>query len=309
MKKFVVPTAVVVAVLLAAGSLSCRDNTSASAADIPRIEVKAAVAPFDAVTVSSPIDGYVATLAVQEGAPVRTGAVVATLTNPAVDRDLAYANAQLLATEAKSRRPTAAPRPRPRDDEAILAGIVRAKQEKLDTYRKLLASGDVSKQEVLDLETDLAATKRQLLAERRQDAAPAAEENPALAQAELERAQADLALAQHRQSLLTIVAPASGTVSRVRVRAGQDVYLRDPLADIVDASTVHVQAQVAPELMRFIHAGAMVDVKLLTIPPRTFREPIAHVEPPSAQGAAIVVNVPNPDRMLQPGTPAVITIQ
>jgi hypothetical protein len=53
-----------------------------------------------------------------------------------------------------------------------------------------------------------------------------------------------------------------------------------------------------------------VEVKLMTIPPRRYREPIARVIPPGAEGGSgIVVNVPNPDRMLQPGTPAVITIQ
>ncbi|MEA2464313.1 MAG: hypothetical protein QOJ98_2060, partial [Acidobacteriota bacterium] len=80
--------------------------------------------------------------------------------------------------------------------------------------------------------------------------------------------------------------------------------------EIVDSKTARVQAQLAPELLRFVRAGLHVDVKLMTIPPRRFREPIARVIPPGGEGgSSIIVNIPNPDRMLQPGTPAVITIQ
>ncbi len=124
------------------------------------------------------------------------------------------------------------------------------------------------------------------------------------------RARADLVFAKHRQSLLTITAPASGAVARLRVRIGDDVYTRDPLADVADPSTVRVQAQIAPELFRFVHAGAAADVRVLTIPPHRFREPVARVIAAGSEGGpAIIVNVPNPDRMMQPGTPAIVTLQ
>jgi len=95
----------------------------------------------------------------------------------------------------------------------------------------------------------------------------------------------------------------------LKVHPGDDVYTRDRLAEIVDPATVRVQAQVAPELLRFLHPGLPVDVKLLTIPPRTYRQPIAHVTATAAEGGAgLDVIVPNPDRLLRPGTPALITV-
>jgi multidrug resistance efflux pump len=294
---------------------ACRDAERATAAEEPpRIEVKAAVAPFAGVTVQSPIEGTIVELKTSEGAAVRQGDILATLTNPGVERDLAYARAALLAAEHRLRSYGAAPPAPPPgggEREQAAADLVRQKQLRLDRLRALLASGDVARQDVENAEAELAAAIRDQNA-LRQRATPAA--SPAgdrgLLEAEAERARADRAFAEHRKSQLVIKAPASGTIARLRVAAGADVYTRDTIAEIVDSTSARVQAQLAPELLRFVRAGRPVDVKLMTIPPRRFREPIARVIPPGGEGgSSIIVNIPNPDRMLQPGTPAVITIQ
>ena len=301
------------AILCACGALiaaSCQDADNAAASPPPRIEVKGAVAPIDSVTVSAPIEGRVARINAAEGAPVKAGDVLIVLTNPAVDRDLAYARAQIASAELKMRGAAALPPAISAEGEKSAAAIMKAKEEKVARYRALLASGDVSKQEVADAETEYAMARREWLAERERRTAAAPVADPALARAELDRARADLVLAEHRQSLLIITAPASGSIARLRVRAGDDVYTRDPLADVADPSTVRVQAQLAPEVLRFVHAGAAAEVRVLTIPPHRFREPITRVIAAGAEGGpAIVVNVPNPDRMMQPGTPAIITLQ
>jgi multidrug resistance efflux pump len=300
------------AILCACGVLiaaSCQDADDAAASPPPRIEIKGAVAPIDSITVSAPIEGRVVRINA-EGTPVKPGDVLIVLTNPAVDRDLAYARAQIAAAELKLRG-TAALRPATSEEgEKSAAAIMKAKEKKAARYRALLASGDVSNQEVADAETEYAMARREWLTERERRTAAAPAADPALAHAELDRARADLLFAEHRQSLLTITAPAAGALARLRVRAGDDIYTRDPLADIADPSTVRVQAQIAPELLRFVHAGAAADVRVLTIPPHRFREPIARVIAAGSEGGpAIVINVPNPDRMMQPGTPAVVTLQ
>lgn len=266
------------------------------------------------MTVNSPIEGTIVELKTSEGTAVRQGDILATLTNPVVERDLAYARTAVLAAEHRMRS-AGAPRPAPRlntDRERAAAETVRQKQQRLERLRGLLASGDVARQDVENAEAELALARRELDAERDRGAVPAAAPaaDRALLQAEAERARADQAFAEHRKAQLVIKAPASGTIARLRVAAGGDVYTRDPIADIVDNRTARVQALLAPELLRFVQPGRAVDVKLLTIPPRRFREPIARVIPPGSDGGpSIVVNIPNPDRMLQPGTPAVITIQ
>jgi multidrug resistance efflux pump len=245
---------------------------------------------------------------------VQQGDVLATLTNPVVERDLAYARAAVLAAEHRMRSVTA-PRAAPRSNrqrEQAAAETVRQKQQRLERLRGLLASGDVARQEVENAEAELGLARRELDAERDRATVPAAAPaaDRALLAAEAERARADQAFAEHRKAQLVIKAPVSGTIARLRVAAGADIYTRDPIAEIVDSKTARVQAQLAPELLRFVRAGRPVDVKLMTIPPRRFREPIARVIPPGGEGgSSIIVNIPNPDRMLQPGTPAVITIQ
>lgn len=295
--------------------MACRDAERVAAADPPRIEIKATVAPFDGVTVHSPIEGTILELKTSEGAAVQQGDVLATLTNPVVERDLAYARAAVLAAEHRMRSVSAAPRAAPRsnrDRERAAEETVRQKQQRLERLRGLLASGDVARQDVENAEAELALARRELDAERDRGTvpAPAPAADRALLAAEMERARADQAFAEHRKAQLVIKAPASGTIARLRVAAGADIYTRDPIAEIVDTKTARVQAQLAPELLRFVTAGRPVDVKLMTIPPRRFREPIARVIPPGGEGgSSIIVNIPNPDRMLQPGTPAVITIQ
>ncbi|HEX8618757.1 MAG TPA: efflux RND transporter periplasmic adaptor subunit [Thermoanaerobaculia bacterium] len=288
------------------------------AADPPKIEVKAVVAPFDGVTVFSPIEGTIVELKIAEGAAVRQGDILATLTNPSVERDLAYARAAVLAAEhrLRSSAPVAAPAaPQTNGERLRIAGdLVRQKQQRLDRLRVLLASGDVARQDVENAEAELAAAIRDQNAEReRAHVAPAAaapQVDRGLLEAEADRARADQAFAEHRKAQLVIKAPASGTIARLRIAAGREIYTRDAIAEIVDGTSARVQAQLAPELLRFVTAGRPVDVKLMTIPPRRFREPIARVIPPGGEGGpSIVVNIPNPDRMLQPGTPAVITIQ
>ena len=266
----------------AALTFACRDNDRAAAADPPRIELKATVAPFDSVTVVAPIEGRVTQITAAEGASIREGDLLVTLANPTVARDVVYARTAVIAADQRMRGQTPA-RSQPRisntDRVRVAETIVRQRQQRLDRLRALLADGDVAKQDV------------------------------ELAEAELDRARADQTLAEHRQSLLTVKAPASGAIARLRVKPGSDVFTRDPIAEIVDSTTARVQAPLAPELFRFVRAGMPVDVKLGTIPSRRYREPIARVIPPGGEGgAAIIVNIPNPDRMLQPGTSAIITI-
>jgi multidrug resistance efflux pump len=302
-----------ISLLLAVGALglsACRDQGS-NATEEPKVEVKAQVAPIDTFAVSAPFEGRVATIHATEGSPVSTGQVVIELTNPTVARDLAYARAQLAAAEWKLReleRPLR--RGTPNEGESTARQILTEREQKLALYRKLLESGDVSAQEVRDVTVEVAAARRDWIAERDRRMTAPERTDPSLLRMEIERAKADLAVAEDRKTQLSLTAPAAGFVSRIIARTGDRVFPRDPLLEISNASSVKVTAQIAPELVRYVRVGQLVEVQVLTIPPHRFRERIVQITPPgSANGPQLVVNVPNPDRMLQPGTPAMIIVR
>ncbi|HEV7768317.1 MAG TPA: biotin/lipoyl-binding protein, partial [Thermoanaerobaculia bacterium] len=159
---------------LAAGVVllhGCRENTPA-AATAPRIELKAVVAPFDSVTVYAPIEGRVAQVRVAEGAAVQAGAVIATLSNPTVARDLVFARSAVETAEYRlgnfGRADSQPVVRRSKDAESFAADIVRQRQQVLDRTRRLLANGDVAKQDVENAELALTVAQRDLHAVQEQ---------------------------------------------------------------------------------------------------------------------------------------------
>lgn len=293
----------------------CNEQPSAAAAGPPEIELKAEVAQAQTATASALIDGRVATLTATEGAAVKTGDVLATLTNASLDRDLASTRAEVALAEKRlrdAREPIAM---------ALVLGdagareraaaeILRNREAKRDRYRDLYKTHDISKQELEDAENEYAVAMRDWLGERERQTTKVVRTDTGLLELELERAKANVAFVEERRGLLVIKAPMDGTITRVLVRPGDTIYTRDPVASIANTSTVEVRATIAPELLRHVRAGMPVEVKVLTVPPRRFTRPIAHVTPAGGTGgAAISVQLPNPDGMLQPGQSAVVTVR
>ena len=104
------------------------------------------------------------------------------------------------------------------------------------------------------------------------------------------------------------LAPIDGVATEVRARPGETVFTRDPIAEIANTTTVEVRAPIAPELMRYVRTGMPVEVKIFTVPPRRFTVPVRNVIR-GAGGATLVVELPNPDGVLQSGQNAVITVR
>jgi multidrug resistance efflux pump len=291
----------------------CSEKPDAAAAETPQLEVRAAVAPAQTATAVSSIDGRIATLLVTEGAAVQAGATIATLTNAAIDRDIAYAKAQVAVAEQRlrdARRPIA---------QTLILGdsgarerasaqILKNAESKRDRYRDLFATHDISKQELEDAESAYAAALRDWLVERERASQRVIQTDNSILQLELERARAELAFASERRSQLVVKAPITGVVTRVAARAGDSIFPRDPIVEIANTSKVEVRGLIAPELTRYVRVGMPVEAKIFTVPPRRFTVPIKNVLPGNG-GATLVVEVPNPDGVLQEGQTAVVTVK
>jgi membrane fusion protein (multidrug efflux system) len=291
----------------------CGEQPDAAASGTPSIEIRGAVASPQTATAVSSIDGRLVEVRTTEGSIVKQGDVIATLANASIDRDLAFARAQVASIQQRlrdARKPIATSLilGDAGARERASAEILQTREARRDRYRELYKTHDVTKQELEDAEAAYAAALRDWLGERERASIKVVQADTSVLQLELEKAKAEEALANERRALLEVRAPLSGTVTRIAARPGETLFLRDPILEIANTSTVDVHGQIAPELVRYVRPGMNVDVKVVTVPPRRFTAPVRSVMPGNG-GAILVVQLPNPDGVLQQGQNAVITVK
>lgn len=294
----------------------CRQSETRADSGPPPIEIKAIVHPAQSMTITAQIDGQVQSLAVREGATISAGAPIVELSNPAVERDAALARAQLAWIDEQLRRRARMPSQtsaRREDTLEIMEKILEVKRRRFETMKQLRKTNDVTLRELEQAEVDYLASLRDYN-ERRLSAGAVPGADSELLRIEREKTAAQERFATHRQVLLRITSPIAGVVTRLHVAPGQAVFPRDPIAEVSDSASLQVRGNVAPELLGYIRPGMSVEVKVLSVPPRTFADEIEYVIPVSRAGsqsraATVVVVIPNPDGSLQPNTEALITLR
>lgn len=299
--------------------LHCQQSESRADSNPPPIEIKATIQPARTATITAQLDGQVESIAVREGARVEANDLLVQLTNAVVERDAAVTRAQLDMLDARVRkavRPVAASPALPRDTLEITAKILELRQQRLGKMKDLRRSNDVTARELEQAEIEYLTALRDYNRERQltSGGAPVSVVDRELLEIERQKVAADERFAARRQAQLGIVSPIAGVVTRLHVTQGQPVFPRDPIAEVSDSGTFHVRGGVAPELLRYIRPGMRVDVRILSVPPRSFADEIEYVIPVSGSGpesrtATVVVTIPNPDGSLQPNTEALITLR
>ena len=291
---------------------SCRDDASVTAtSEPPQIEMKGMLEAAQSLTVVAQLDGTVGEVSVREGDSVAAGAPLVRLMNPGLERELELSRAELA-------RATAAPVRRSADVPFVSKGrretlerIVAIRKDRLERYRALRASRDVSQQEVDAAEAEYLAALRELSAETD---APRSVVMDRVNPADVERARAEERYAAGRLAQLRVATPLAGFVTKVHVVNGQAVFPRDPLVDITNTSVLHARGEVAPELARYVRPGTRVEVKVFSVPPKTFTASVDRVTPGQnpaggARTAAVFATIANPDHSLQPNTPVSMTVR
>jgi multidrug resistance efflux pump len=307
-----------VLVLLAAAVLPrCGRSETGASSSLPPIEIKATLRPARSVTVTSEIDGRVESVSVREGMVVTENGILAEIANPAVERDAAVAAAQLEWLDLRLRRGGRTPSAGPARNAGameITGRILALRRDRLEKMKALRRSGDVTARDLEQAEIEYLAALRDFNNERRVSPGSPAIDDAALLRIEREKAAAEQRFAQQRRALLQVRSPIGGTVVRLHVEKGQSMLPRHPIADVADLSVFHVFGDFDPALLRYVRSGARVDVKILSVPARTFSEEIDHVIPIQGSGTdarrpTVVVAIPNPDGSLQPNTEALITLR
>ena len=296
--------------------VQCGRDPSASATAPPPIEIRATIQPVQSMTITAEIDGRVGAIGAREGATIPIGGYVVQLENPTVERDAAYARAQREWIDMRARRggrPARTAPNQPRANIEIASKILELRRQRFEKMKALRNTRDITTRDLEQAEVEYLAALRDYNNERRALAGvPVAAEDPEALRIERAKVAAEEKFTAQRKELLRVTSPIAGVITALHVKPGQAVFPRDPIADVADNTMMQVRGNVAPELLRYIRPGLRVDVKVLSVPPRTFADEIDSVIPVAggaSRTATVVATIPNPDGALQPNTEALITLR
>ena len=306
-------------VLIALSGLACAGpsarNVITASGTIEAVEVH----------VASKAAGQILVLAVEEGARVKPGDVLATIDHATADIQLrqaeagvALARAQLLLLQNGARK---------EDIEQAEAGLKQAEANRrvaaddAKRMRALLQSGSVTTKQRDDAEARLTVAEAQRRAAEeavskvRRLARP---EEIDAARARLDQAQAAADLLAKTIADCTVVAPAGGIVTHKAVEAGELVTPGATVVTLADLDSVYVMLYVTELEIGRIKLGGEVEVRIDAFPDRPFAGTISYISPEAEFTPknvqtkedrvklvfGVKVVIPNPEGLLKPGLPA-----
>ncbi|WP_250430845.1 efflux RND transporter periplasmic adaptor subunit [Pontibacter ruber] len=110
---------------------------------------------------------------------------------------------------------------------------------------------------------------------------------------------------------VTFYSPASGYITNLKVREGEYVAEGTPLMEIVNLSNVWVEAQVYPNELEYLKAGAPVEIEFEGYPGRMFKGIPAFRSPALEKNSQVYLmryKVINPTGALRPGMMAYVSL-
>jgi membrane fusion protein YbhG len=282
------------------------------------------------VNVASKVPGQILTLAVEEGARVEPGDVLATIDHATADIQLRQAEAgvdlaraQLVLLKNGARR---------EDIQQAEAGLKQAEAglqlaaEDARRMRELIRTASVTAKARDDAETRLTIAEAQ-----RAVAAEALSKVRRLARPEeIQAAEARLAQAEAGRDLLAktiadcaIAAPAAGVVTHKAVEAGELVTAGATVVTLARLDSVYVMIYLTEREVGRVRLGDAADVEIDAFPGRpfpgrvTYISPEAEFTPKNVQTKedrvklvfGVKVEIANPEGRLKPGLPADATVR
>ena len=269
------------------------------------------VEPFNYVDVRVDAAGLVKKVLVHEGQLVRTGQVIAELSNPGLAQELdaekareAQAGAELQTLQAGGRSS---------DIEEIEGSLNRARTDRDAAERNLESLERLQKQQAATaFEVDQAKqavhtldVQIQSLQQRR--AALVGKGDLAGAQAKLREAQANVGIAETHITQQVVHSPMSGTIYDLPARPGMYLNIGDPVASVGKLDPVRVRVYVdEPEVGR-VATGESVRITWDALPGKEWdgvvdTRPSEIVALGSRQVGEVLCTIANPNHELVPGT-------
>jgi HlyD family secretion protein len=252
---------VAIALVLIAGALIYSGRRSGSAAQIPGV-VRATE-----VRVEPEVDGQLVSIAVEKGAQVHAGDVLARLSATELTAQADQARAALASATATRNNVYAGVR---REQVDSLKDAIAKASARLDyvqaqlTRTSTLARQSFESQQALDQAENDAASARADVAEAQANydaavAGPTREER-AIADAQVQAAAAAVAVLERRLEKMTLHAPADGVVSVIAAEVGENVHAGQPILMVEAAGRQWLSFNVREDHLSGLAIGKTVSV-------------------------------------------------
>src|SRR5882762_4597481 len=293
-------------------------TTSAVMRQLPRFfEANGSLAPNQQADVAAETSGKVAAVGVDMGSTVRRGQMIIKLDDADFRSKVQQAQAQLDQAKATLRqneakiglRPGQKFNPENVPEVAGARSALELADKNLRRYEKLVETGDISRSAY-----DQQQSQRDQLAEQYQAVIHQAQQNYAAvanAQAAVDAAATQLALAKRNLGYTVVVSPMPGYVSDRPADIGEYVSPQQKVATVVNLNPLRVRIDIPEQAIPQVHAGESVSVSVSGYPDRNFAGRVARVSPnvtTASRTLTIEADVENPKAELKPGQFATVRI-
>jgi multidrug efflux pump subunit AcrA (membrane-fusion protein) len=293
-------------------------TTSAVMRQLPRFfEANGNLAPNQQADVAAETSGKVAAVGVDLGSSVRRGQMIVKLDDADFRIRVQQAQAQLDQAKATQRqneakiglRPGQKFNPENVPEVAGARSALELAEKNLRRYEKLVETGDISRSAY-----DQQKSQRDQLAEQYQALIHQAQQNYAAvanAQAAVDAAATQLALAKRNLGYTVVVSPMPGYVSERPADVGEYVSPQQKVATVVNLNPLRVRIDIPEQAISQIHTGESVSVSVAAYPDRNFAGRVARVSPnvtTTSRTLTVEADVENPKAELKPGQFATVRI-
>jgi RND family efflux transporter MFP subunit len=264
------------------------------------------VYPLRTSTVGSTQAGRVVEFLVNEGDLVAEGQVLAKLRTDGLQIELEQAKQEAELRRQELLELQNGSRPEERTEASAAQqrdkALMDYAESKLDRAKKLINDQTISQEEFEEILSAATAAKNSYLASKAR--CDLVEQGPrkekiAQAQARFDAQQQVVAEVEDKIAERTILAPFAGYVAAEHTQLGQWVGMGDPIADVVDLTTVEIKISVPERYIPHVRAGMQAAVRIEALPRDKFEGEVYCVVPQAdvrSRTFPVIVRVKNPQR-------------
>jgi membrane fusion protein (multidrug efflux system) len=250
------------------------------------------------VTVSSEVDGRIASLAADLGDRVARGQTLAKID----DAEFRFAIQQTESNLKENLARLGLEKTPPKDFDVTQTSLVqRAKADADDTERGLARTKTLYERQLIAAQDYDTAQMRAKMAGANYKSSME-EARASLAAASAKEAQLETARKKLRDTAIT--APLAGSISKRSASAGEYVKVAAPLFTIVQDNPLKLRGMIPERFAPEIHTDQAVDIRVDSFPDATFKGRLTRISPSSevtSRSFLVEGVVENPDRRLKPG--------